>query len=71
MESNLLEAPVTTIDGSLLEGGGQLYRLALSLCYLLNKSVLIKDIRKNRPRGGGLANQHLTCLHSLFGMMNY
>ena len=53
----------------MLEGGGQLFRMSLALSYLLNKSIFIKNIRKNRPKGG-LANQHLTCANTLFGLMN-
>jgi len=68
MESAQQQALV--IDGSMLEGGGQLFRISLALSYLLNKSIFIKNIRKNRPKGGGLANQHLTCANTLFGMMN-
>jgi RNA 3'-terminal phosphate cyclase (ATP) len=43
------------IDGSMLEGGGQLYRTSLALSYLLNKSIKIQSIRKNRAKRG-LAN---------------
>ena len=68
MESNVSETQ--QVDGSMLEGGGQLFRMSLALSYLLNKSIIITDIRKNRPRGGGLANQHLTCANSLFGLFN-
>ena len=70
MESSV-ETKYTSIDGSMLEGGGQLYRLSLSMSYLLNKSISIENIRKNRPGGGGLANQHLTCVQSLFNMLNH
>ena len=50
------------------EGGGQLYRTALALGYLLNRPMTIHNIRANRPNGGGLKEQHLTCVDTLYGM---
>jgi RNA 3'-terminal phosphate cyclase (ATP) len=49
----------------MLEGGGQLFRMSIALSYLTQRRVVITNIRANRPRGGGLSNQHLTGLNSL------
>ncbi|MFH1511310.1 MAG: RNA 3'-terminal phosphate cyclase [Candidatus Woesearchaeota archaeon] len=46
------------IDGSYLEGGGQILRTSLSLSCLSGKAFIIRDIRKNRPKPG-LQPQHL------------
>jgi RNA 3'-terminal phosphate cyclase (ATP) len=48
------------LDGTTLEGGGQLLRIAIGLSALTEQPVEITDIRGNRSGGGGLKLQHLT-----------
>ena len=70
MES--IKKAIKNIDGSMLEGGGQLFRTSIALSYLLNQPLHISKIRANRPKGGGLSNQHLMCVQTLFGFFqNY
>lgn len=47
------------IDGSILEGGGQILRCSMTLACLLQKSISITSIRSGRPKPG-LSAQHLT-----------
>ena len=49
------------IDGSMMEGGGQLLRMATSYSAILGESVRVYNIRAKR-RGPGLKPQHLTTL---------
>lgn len=48
------------IDGSILEGGGQILRISISLAYLLSIPIKINNIRSKRDNPG-LQRQHLTC----------
>ncbi|MDO9536938.1 MAG: RNA 3'-terminal phosphate cyclase [Thermoplasmata archaeon] len=50
------------LDGSDGEGGGQVLRTALAMSTVTKKSMIIENIRANRPNAG-LARQHLAGLH--------
>lgn len=53
-----------TIDGSYMEGGGQILRTALALGVLTGKAFRAIKIRHNRPKPG-LKPQHLACITAL------
>ncbi|WP_459202303.1 RNA 3'-terminal phosphate cyclase [Methanococcus sp. CF] len=58
-----------TIDGSYLEGGGQIVRTAVSLSAITKKPVKIINIRKNR-KNPGLSNQHIACVNAVSKICN-
>ncbi|KAL5405881.1 hypothetical protein PMIN04_012215 [Paraphaeosphaeria minitans] len=53
------------LEGTTLEGGGQLLRLATCLSALTSTPINITNIRGKRSGGGGLKAQHLTCVQWL------
>lgn len=57
------------INGSYLEGGGQIVRTALALSTLTGKPIKIKNIRKGRFKPG-LKPQHLTAVKALKELCN-
>ncbi len=52
------------IDGSYLEGGGQIVRTALALSTITGKAFKVSNIRKGRKKPG-LKHQHMTAVHVL------
>ena len=57
------------LDGSLLEGGGQILRLSAALSAILNKPITIDKIRAGRSKPG-LKAQHLTGLNLVNQLCN-
>ncbi|MCH8003438.1 MAG: RNA 3'-terminal phosphate cyclase [Nanoarchaeota archaeon] len=57
------------LDGSYLEGGGSIARIALALSTLTHQPFEIENIRKNRPQPG-LKHQHLFCIKALEKLCN-
>ena len=57
------------LDGSFLEGGGQLVRTALALSALTGKAFEVENIRSGRPNPG-LKAQHLYCIKALKELCN-
>lgn len=54
---------VIEVDGAQGEGGGQIFRTALTLSMCLGKPIRISRIRAGRQKPG-LLRQHLTCLRA-------
>ena len=52
------------IDGSHMEGGGQIVRTALAMSTLTGKPFRVDKIRHNRPKPG-LKRQHISCIDAL------
>ncbi|KAF1945668.1 RNA 3'-terminal phosphate cyclase [Clathrospora elynae] len=65
MAPNPAAPTIIHLEGTTLEGGGQLLRLALGLSSLTKKPISITNIRGRRFGGGGLRAQHLTCVQWL------
>jgi len=57
------------IDGSILEGGGQILRISISMSYLLGIPISIRNIRNKRDNPG-LQRQHLTCSKFITSLYN-
>jgi RNA 3'-terminal phosphate cyclase (ATP) len=53
------------LEGTTLEGGGQLLRIAIGLSSLTKTPIHITNIRGKRSGGGGLKAQHLTSVQWL------
>jgi RNA 3'-terminal phosphate cyclase (ATP) len=62
------ESPLI-IDGSILEGGGQILRISISLSYLLGIPIKIHSIRSKRDNPG-LQRQHLACTQFIINLYN-
>lgn len=54
-----MPTPPVHLEGTTLEGGGQLLRLALSLSSLTHIPIHVTRIRGNRSKDGGLKPAHL------------
>ena len=53
------------LQGTTLEGGGQLLRIAIGVSALTGIPVEITNIRGDRSGGGGLKTQHLSAVRWL------
>jgi RNA 3'-terminal phosphate cyclase (ATP) len=65
MATKVVPLAMVHLEGTTLEGGGQLLRVAVGLSSLTKKPVNIANIRGKRSGGGGLKTQHLTSVQWL------
>lgn len=59
-----------TLNGQILEGGGQILRNAIALAALTNQPLSIHSIRGSRPGKKGLKASHLAAVQSLAEISN-
>jgi RNA 3'-terminal phosphate cyclase (ATP) len=63
-----MPAPLV-IDGAYGEGGGQILRSALALSVVMQRPVIIENVRRGRPRPG-FAAQHLAAVRAFSAICN-